>query len=184
MGSIPNQKDAAHLISLRLTAVDTVVHHPDGIAQHATRRANIKYRLEVLEGWLPERRMRSLGWANIGSNGSAPSRQREKGEHAFRSEEKGELIPRQLPVNPDIRHHEIGGIIVTRERDTECVANRTVGAVASDEIGDVDRFLSAVGRLKRCAHPVFVLLEPNEFNTPFDLCAETRQIAGHHTLCL
>jgi hypothetical protein len=39
----------------------------------------------------------------------------------------------------------------------------------------VGRFLSAVGRLKRCAHPVFVLLEPNEFNTPFHLCAETRQ---------
>src|SRR5215218_8991375 len=128
--------------------------------------------------------MMSLGWANIGSNGRASSRQREKGEHTLRSEEKGELIPRQLPVNLDIRHHEIGGIIVTRERDTECVANRTVGAVAGDEIGDVSRFLSAVGRLKRCAHSVFVLLEGNEFNTPFHLGAESRQIAGHHTLCL
>ena len=184
MGGIPNQKDAAHLISLRLTAVDTVVHLPDGITQHATRRPDIEYRLEVLEGWLPERRMMSLGWANIGSDGSASSRQREKGEHTLGSEEKGELIPRQLPVNLDICHHEIGGIIVTRERDTECVANRTVGAVAGDKIGDVGRFLSAVGRLKRCAHPVFVLLERNEFNTPFHLCAESRQIAGHHTLCL
>ena len=71
MGRIPNQKDAAHLISLRLTAVDTVVHLPDGITQHATRRPDIEYRLEVLEGWLPERRMMSLGWANIGSDGSA-----------------------------------------------------------------------------------------------------------------
>ena len=61
---------------------------------------------------------------------------------------------------------------------------RTVGAVAGDEIGDVGRLLSAVGRLKRCAHAVFVLLERNEFNTPFHLCAETRQIAGQQTLCL
>jgi hypothetical protein len=128
--------------------------------------------------------MMSLGWANIGSDGSSSSRQREKGEHTLGSEEKGELIPRQLPVNLDICHHKIGGIIVTRERDTECMANRAVGAVAGDEIGDADRFLSAVGRLKRCAHPGFVLLERNEFNTPFHLCAETRQIAGHHTLCL
>ena len=73
---------------------------------------------------------------------------------------------------------KIGGIIITRERDTECVANRTVGAVAGDEIGDVGCFLSAVSKLKRCAHPIFVLLEPNEFNTPFHFCAETRQIAG------
>ena len=128
--------------------------------------------------------MISLGWANIGSEGSASTRQRKKGKHPLGSEEKGVLIPRQLPVNLDICRHEIGGIIVTRERDTECVANRTVGAVAGDEIGDVGRFLSAVGRLKRCAHPVFVLLERNEFNTPFHLCAESRQIAGHHTLCL
>src|SRR5438552_10604543 len=99
MGGIPNQKDAAHPISLRLTAVDTVVHLPDGITQHATRRSDIEYRLEVLEGWLPVRRMMSLGWANIGSDGSASSRQREKGEHTLGSEEKGELIPRQLPVN-------------------------------------------------------------------------------------
>ena len=78
MGGIPNQKDTAHLISLRLTAVDTVVHPPDGITQHATRRAGIEYCLEVLEGWLLQRRMISLGWANIGSEGSASSRQREK----------------------------------------------------------------------------------------------------------
>src|SRR6267142_6030348 len=136
MGGIPNQKDAAHLISLRLRAVDTIVHLPDGITQHATRRPDIKYRLEVLEGWLPQRRMMSLGWANIGSNGSASSRQREKGEHTLSSEEKGELIPRQLPVNLHICHHEIGGIIVTRERDTECAANRTVVPVAGDERGD------------------------------------------------
>jgi hypothetical protein len=184
MGGIPNQKDAAHLISLRLTAMDTIVHLPDGITQHATRRPGIEYRLEVLEGWLPKRGMISLGWANIGSEGSASSRQREKGEHALGGEEKGVLIPRQLPINVDICRHEIGGVIVTRERDTECVANRTVGAVAGDEIGDAGRFLSAVGRLKRCAHPVFVLLERNEFNTPFHPCAETRQIAGHYTLCL
>ena len=184
MGGIPNQKDTAHLISLRLTAVDTVVHPPDGITQHATRRAGIEYCLEVLEGWLLQRRMISLGWANIGSEGSASSRQREKGEHTLGSEEKGVLIPRQLPVDLDICRHEIGGIIVTGERDTECLANRTVGAVAGDEIGDVGRFLSAVGRLKRCAHPVFVLLERNEFDTPFHLRAETRQIAGHYALCL
>jgi hypothetical protein len=82
------------------------------------------------------------------------------------------MIPRQLPVNLDICCYEIGGIIGTKERDTECVANRTVGAVAGDEIGDVGRFLPAVGRLKRCAHPVFVLLERNEFNVPFHLCEE------------
>src|SRR6516162_8533072 len=146
------------------------------------RALNIAWK--SFEGWLPQRRMISLGWANIGSEGSASSRQREKGEHTLGSEEKGVLIPRQLPVNLDICRHEIGGIIVTRERDTECVANRTVDAVAADEIGDVGRFLSAVGRLKRCAHPVFVLLEPDEFNTPFHLRAESRQIASHHPLCL
>src|SRR5438045_9135225 len=120
----------------------------------------------MLDGWLPERRMMSLGWANIGSDGSASSRQREKGEHTLGSEEKGELIPRQLPVNLDICHHEIGGIIVTRERDTECVANRTVGAVAGDKIGDVGRFLSAVRRLKPCAHRVCVLVDSTEMHTP------------------
>jgi hypothetical protein len=72
MGGVPNQKDAAHLISLRLTAVDTVVHPPDGIAQHATRGPGIEYRLEVLEGWLPQRQMISLGWANIGSEVARP----------------------------------------------------------------------------------------------------------------
>src|SRR4029450_6487708 len=184
MGGIPNQKDATHLISLRLTAVDPVVHPPDGITEHATPRAGIEYSVEVREGWLPQRQMISRGWPNIGSGGSASSRQREKGEHTLGSEEKGVLIPRQLPVNLEICRHKIGGIIVTRERDTECVANPTVGAVAGDEIGDVSRFLSAVGRLKRCAHPVFVLLERNEFNTPFHLCTETRQIAGQYTLCL
>src|SRR5215510_15757602 len=184
MGGVSSQKDAAHLISLRLPAVDTVVHPPDGITQHATRGPGIEYRLEVLEGWLAQRRMISLGWTNIGSDGSASPRQREKGEHTLGSEEEGVLIPRQLPVNLDICRHEIGGIIVTRERHTECMANRTVRAVAGDEIGGVGRFLSAVGRLKRCAHPVFVLLERNEFDTPFHLCAETRQIAGHYTLCL
>src|SRR5262245_53786044 len=177
MGGIPNQKDAANLISPRLTAVNPVVRLPDGITQHATRRPDIEYCLEVLQGWLRQRRMSPLGWANIGSDGSASSRQREKGEHTLGSEEKGVLIPRQFPVNLDICRHEIGGIIVTRERDTERVANRTVGAVAGNEIGDVGRFLSAVGRLKRCAHPGFVLL------TPFHLCAETRQIAGQYTLC-
>src|SRR5262245_50246467 len=184
MGGVPNQKHAAHLISFGLTAVATVVHLPDGITQHATRRPGIEYRLEVLEGWLPQRRMISLRRANIGSEGGAPSRQREKGEHTLGSEEKGVLIPRQLPVNLDICRHEIGGIIVTSERDTECVAKRTVGAVAGNEIGDVGRFLFAIGRLKRCAHPVFVLLERNEFNAPFHLCAEMRQIAGQYTLCL
>src|SRR5262249_47550674 len=100
------------------------------------------------------------------------------------SEEKGVLIPRQLPVNLDICRHEIGGIIVTRERDTECVANRTVGAVAGNEIGDVGHFLFAIGRLKRCAPPVFVLLERNDFSAPFHLWGETRQIAGKYTLCV
>src|SRR5262249_40505431 len=123
-------------------------------------------------------------WANIGSEGSASSRQREKGEHTLGSEEKGVLIPWQRPVDLDICGHEIGGIIATRERDTECVANRTVGAVAGDEVGDMRRFLSAVGWLKRRAPPVFVLLERNELNTPFHFCAETRQIAGQYTLCL
>src|SRR5215468_7401143 len=162
MGGVPSQKDAAHLISLRLPAVDTVVHAPDGITQHATGGTGIEYRLEVLEGWLSQRRMISLGWANIGSEGSASSRQWEKGEHTLGSEEKGVFIPRQHPVNLDICRHEIGGIIVTRERDTQCVANATVGAVAGDQIGDVGRLLSAVGRLEGCAHAVFVLLERNE----------------------
>src|SRR5262245_65972876 len=97
MGGVPNQKDAAHLISFGLTAVDTVVHLPDGITQHATRRPGIEYRLEILQGWLPQRRMMSLGWANIGSEGSASSWQREKGEHTLGSEETGMLIKRQLP---------------------------------------------------------------------------------------
>ena len=184
MGGIPNQKDAADLISLRLTAVDTVVRPPDGITQHATRCPGIKYGLEVFEGWLTQRRMMTLGRADIGSDGSASSRQREKGKHTLGSEEKGVMIPRQLPVNLDICCYEIGGIIGTQERDTERVANRTVGAVAGDEIRDVGCFLSALGGLKRCTHPVFVLLDPNEFNTPFDLCAEARQIAGHDALCL
>ena len=89
MGGVPNQKDAADLISLRLTAVDTVANAPDGITQHATRGPDIEYRLEVLQGWLSRRRMISLGWANIGNDGSASSRQREKGEHTLGSEEKG-----------------------------------------------------------------------------------------------
>src|SRR6266566_273681 len=73
MGGVPNQKDAAHMISLRLTAVDTVVHPPNGITQDATRGPDIEYRLEVLKGWLPQRRMIPLGWVNIGSEGSASS---------------------------------------------------------------------------------------------------------------
>src|SRR5262245_9304081 len=184
MGGIPNQKNSAHLISLRLTAVDTIVHLPYGITQHATRGPGIEYRLEILQGWLSQRWMVSLGCADIGHEGSASSRQRERGQHTLGSEEKCLFIPRQLPVNVDICRHEISGIIVTRERDTECVANRTVGAVAGNEIGDVGRFLSPVGMLKRCAHAVFVLLERDEFNMPLHLCAETRQIAGHYTLSL
>ena len=43
------------------------------------------------------------------------------------------------------------------------MANGTVGAVAGDEIGDVGRLLPAVGRLKRCAHPVFVLLPQAQY---------------------
>jgi hypothetical protein len=78
MGGIPNQKNVAHLISLGLPAVDAIVHLPDGITQHATRRPRIEYCLEVLEGWLTQRRMMTLGWANIGSDGSASSREREK----------------------------------------------------------------------------------------------------------
>ena len=88
MGGIPNQKNVAHLISLGLPAVDAIVHLPDGITQHATRRPRIEYCLEVFEGWLTQRRMMTLGWANIGSDGSASSRQREKGEHTLSSEEK------------------------------------------------------------------------------------------------
>src|SRR5262249_15290433 len=88
MGGVPNQKDAAHLISLRLTAVDTVVHPPDGITQHATRGPGIEYRLEVLQGWLSQQRMISLSCADIGNQVSASSRQREKGEHTLGSEEK------------------------------------------------------------------------------------------------
>ena len=98
MGGVPNQKDAAHLISLGLPAVDTVVHPPDGITQHTTRGPGIEYRLEVLEGWFPQRRMISLGWVNIGSEGSACSWQRENGEHTLGSEEKGVLMPRQIAV--------------------------------------------------------------------------------------
>ena len=64
------------------------------------------------------------------------------------------------------------------------MANGTVGAVAGDEIGDVDRLLSAVGRPKRRANAVFVLLEGNEFDTSFDLRAETRQISGQQALGL
>src|SRR5262245_49541467 len=184
MGGVPNQKDAADLISLRLTAVDTVEHVPDGITQHAARGPSIEYRLKVLQGRFSRRRMISLGRADIGNEGSASSRQRKKGEHTLGSEEKGQFIPRQHPVNLDICRSEIGGIIVTRERDTECVANGTVGTVAGDEIGDLGRLLPAPGTLKRCAHAVFVLLERNEFNTSFDLCDETRQMLGHYAFCL
>ena len=53
MGGVPEQKDAADLISLRLTAVDTVANAPDGITQHATRGPGIEYRLEVLQGGAP-----------------------------------------------------------------------------------------------------------------------------------
>ena len=108
MGGVTSQKDAAYLVSLRLTALDTVVHAPDGITQHATRGTGIEYRLKVLQCWLAQRRMIFLGWANIGSEGSASSRQREKGEHTLGSEEKGVLIPRQLPVNLEICRYEIG----------------------------------------------------------------------------
>src|SRR4030095_15806187 len=167
------------MISLRLTAVDTVVHLPDGITQHAARGPSTEYRLKVFQGWLAQRRIISLGYDDIGNEARASSRGREGGHPTLGSEEKGLFIPRQLPVNLDIRRHEIGGIIVTRERDAECVANRTVGAVAGDETGDVGRFLPPVGRLKRCASAVFVLLKRDEFNAPFHLCAETRQIVGH-----
>src|SRR5262249_30905288 len=133
----------------------------------------------VLQCWLAQRRMIFLGWANIGSEGSASSRQREKGEHTLGCEEKGVLIPRQVPVNLDICRHEIGGLIVTGARDNGSVANGTVGAVAGDEIGDVGRFLSAVGRLKCCTHPVFVLLERNEFPP---LCRDAPDIEPAYAL--
>src|SRR5262249_6576853 len=100
MGGVPQQEDAAELISLRLAAVDTVVHLPDGITQHATRRPGTEYRLEVLEGWLAQRRMISLGWVNIGSEGSASSRQREKGKHTLGSEEKGVFDPEAASSQP------------------------------------------------------------------------------------
>src|SRR6266849_1088802 len=145
MGGVPNEKDAADLISLRLTAVDTVEHLPDGITQHATRGPGIEHRLEVLQGWLSRRRMISLGQADIGNEGATSSWQREKAEHAIGSEERGQFIRRQLPVNLDIGRDEIGRIIVTREQDAECVANGTVGAVAGDEIGEGGRLLSALG---------------------------------------
>src|SRR4030095_9992322 len=132
MGGVPEQKDAADLIALRLTAVDTVANAPDGITQHATWRPGIEHRLEVLQGWLSRRRMVSLGWANVGNDGSASSRQREDGEHALGSEERELFIARQLPVDLDICRDEIGGIVVTGERDAECVANAAVGAVAGD----------------------------------------------------
>ena len=115
MGGVPNQKDAADLISLRLTGVDTVANAPDEITQHATRGPGIEYRLEVLQGWRSQRRMISLGWAKIGNNFSASSRQREKGEHTLGSEERDLFIPRQLPVNLNVCRNEIGGIIITRE---------------------------------------------------------------------
>src|SRR5262249_55486248 len=73
MGGVPNEKDAADLISLRLTAVDTVAHSPDGIAQHATRGPGIEYRLEVLQGWLSRRRVISMGQADIGNEGGTSS---------------------------------------------------------------------------------------------------------------
>ena len=184
MGSIPNQKDAADLISLRLTAVDTVANAPDGITQHATRGPGIEHRLEVLQGWRCQRRMISLGWADIGNDGSASSRQREKGEHTLGSEERGSSSRGSFQSTWTSADDEIGGIIVTGEQDAECVANGTVGAVAGNEIGDVGRLLSAVGTPKRCAHAVFVLLERNEFDTSFHLCAEARQISGQHALCL
>jgi len=64
MGGVTSQKDAAYLVSLRLTALDTVIHAPDGITQHATRGTGIEYRLKVLQCWLAQRRMIFLGWAN------------------------------------------------------------------------------------------------------------------------
>jgi hypothetical protein len=97
MGGIPSEKDAAHLISLRLTAVDTVVHAPDGITQHATRRPHIEYRLEVLEGWLPQRRMISLGWADIGSDGRASDWKLPRDQHAFFFAPEGMLAFFPLP---------------------------------------------------------------------------------------
>src|SRR5262249_59934279 len=109
MGGVTSQKDAAYLVLLRLTALDTVVHAPDGITQHATRGTGIEYRLKVLQCWLAQRRMIFLGWANIGGGGSASSRQPEKGEHTLGCEKKGEptlgceekglLSPRQSPIN-------------------------------------------------------------------------------------
>src|SRR5215475_6389505 len=90
MGGVPQQEDAAELISLRLAAVDTVANVPDGITQHATRGAGIEYRLEVLQGWLSRWRMISLGQANIGNEGGTSSWQWEKAEHAIGSEERGQ----------------------------------------------------------------------------------------------
>ena len=83
MGGVAEQEDAAGLISLRLTAMDTVANAPDGIAQHATRGPGIEDRLKVLQGRRSRRRMISLGRAEIGNDGSASFRQREDGEHAL-----------------------------------------------------------------------------------------------------
>src|SRR4030095_6294513 len=147
-------------------------------------RPGIEQRLEVLQGWLSRRRMVSLGWANVGNDGSASSRQREYGEQPLGSEERELFIARQLPVDLDICRDEIGGIVVTGERDAECVANAAVGAVAGDQVGDVGRLLSAVGRFKRRAHAGFILFERDELDTSFHLRAETRQISGQQALCL
>src|SRR4029450_4233170 len=67
MGGVPQQEDAAGLVPLRLTAMDTVANVPDGVAQHATRGPGIEYRLQVLQA-RRGRRMVSLGWANIGND--------------------------------------------------------------------------------------------------------------------
>src|SRR4029079_3421180 len=115
VSGVPEQEDTAGLISLRLTAVDTVSNAPHGIAQHAARGPSIEHRLEILQGRRSRRRMIFLGWAGISNDGSATSRQWENGEHARGSEEGELFIARQLPVDPDICRDEIGRIIVAGE---------------------------------------------------------------------
>src|SRR5262249_60580224 len=97
MGGVPNQKDTAHLISLRLTAVDTVVHIPDGITQYATRGPGIEYRLEVLQGWLAQRRGVSPGVAEIcGGGGGASPRRGKRREYPRRRRKQG-VLPTAQP---------------------------------------------------------------------------------------
>ena len=100
-----------------------------------------------------------MGRPDVRNNRSAFTSQWEKKQQALSSQEEGNLIPRQVPVHMNITGHEVGGIRFTLERNTESMADRTVGTITPGQIGGAHRLLSTICVTKLGAHAVGVLLE-------------------------